>query len=126
MIEGLLDTHTLLWVLAGDSRVPKVLANRIDALPSNFGVSDASIWEIAIKRSTGKLTAPDDLPETISEYGFAHVPITRRQTWRVRNLPLHHRDPFDRLLISQAMDLEVPLISEDERLEEYAVELLWG
>lgn len=126
MIEALLDTHALLWILAGDSRVPRSLVNRINSSPSDFGVSDATIWEIAIKRSTGKLTAPDDLPETISEFGFTHIPITRRQAWTVRNLPLLHRDPFDRLLISQALDLHVPLASEDEKLNDYAVEVLWS
>jgi len=125
VIEALLDTHVLLWTLAGSTEVPGSLARRIDAAPSAFGVSDASIWEIAIKRSTGKLTVADDLPQIISSLGLSRVPITRRQAWAVRDLPFHHRDPFDRLLIAQAVDLQLPLISADGRFTAYGVATGW-
>lgn len=126
MIAGLLDTHPLLWTLAGDPRLPATLAGEIDADPARFAVSDVSLWEIAIKRSTGRLAVPDDLPRIVDDLGFTAAPIQRRQAWAVGDLPFHHRDPFDRLLVAQARDLGVPLISADAELRAYDVALRWG
>ncbi len=126
VISGLLDTHALLWTLADDDRLPDALAAEIDADPAGFAVSDVSLWEIAIKRSTGRLTVPDDLPQIVDGLGFTAVPIQRRQAWGVRDLPFHHRDPFDRLLVAQARDLGLPLISADPQLRAYDIDLRWG
>ena len=125
MIAGLLDTHPLLWALSDDERLPRWLRDDIETDPSSFGVSDASFWEIAIKRSTGKLRAPDDLPQIVSDLGFAQVEVTRTQMWAVRDLPTHHRDPFHRLLLAQARDLGVPIVTGDASLSEYDVPVLW-
>ena len=125
MIAGLLDTHPLLWALADDERMPAWLRRDIDADPASFGVSDACLWEIAIKRSTGKLRTPDDLPKIVAELGFHQVSITRAQVWAVRDLPLHHRDPFVRLLVAQARNLGVPVVTADEALSAYDVAVLW-
>lgn len=125
MIAGLLDTHPLLWALADDEHLPAWLRKDIDRDPARFGVSDACLWEIAIKRSTGKLRTPDDLPQIVAELGFSQVPITRAQVWAVRDLPFHHRDPFDRLLAAQARDLGVPLVTADEALAGYEIAVLW-
>lgn len=111
VITGLLDTQPLLWALTADDRLPTWLSEDIDSDPTMFGVSDLSLWEIAIKRSTGKLRTPDDLPRIVTDLGFAQVSITRSQVWSVRSLPFHHRDPFDRLLVAQARDLGVPLVT---------------
>ena len=125
MISGLLDTHPLLWVLADDERLPAWLRKDVEIDPSSFGVSDASMWEIAIKRSTGKLRTPGDLPQIVADLGFHMVEITRPQVWAVRELPFHHRDPFDRLLVAQARDLGVPIVSADEALSGYEIAVLW-
>jgi PIN domain nuclease of toxin-antitoxin system len=125
LIEALLDTHPLLWVLAGSRSAPEWLQTEIEDDPSRFGVSDATISEIAIKRSTGKLITPEDLPGIIMELGFATVPVTTRQAWSVHRLPFHHRDPFDRLLIAQAHDLGVPLVSGDPAIRNYDVTVRW-
>lgn len=125
VIAGLLDTHPLLWALAADERLPTWLSQDLDRDAAGFGVSDASLWEIAIKRSTGKLRTPDDLLQVIADLGFQQVSITRTQAWAVGDLPLHHRDPFDRLLVAQAQDLGVPLITSDEALSAYDVGVLW-
>lgn len=125
VIAGLLDTHPLLWALAADKRLPRWLTEDLEHDPTAFGVSDACLWEIAIKRSAGKLRTPDDLPAIIAELGFHHVSITRAQTWAVRDLPFHHRDPFDRLLVAQAQDLGVPLITADAAMSAYDVGVLW-
>jgi PIN domain nuclease of toxin-antitoxin system len=125
VIAGLLDTHPLLWALAGDERLPRWLTEDLDEDPSAFGVSDVCLWEIAIKRSTGKLRTPDQLPQILADLGFHHVSITRSQAWAVGDLPFHHRDPFDRLLVAQARDLGVPLITADAALSAYDVAVLW-
>jgi PIN domain nuclease of toxin-antitoxin system len=96
----------LLWTLAADRRLPRRLADRIDRDPAQFGISDVCFWEIAIKLATGRLRAPADLPEVVADLGFQQVSITPKQAWSVRDLPLHHRDPFDRLLVVQAQDLD--------------------
>ena len=125
VIAGLLDTHPLLWALAGDARLSRSLSQNIARDPTTFGVSDVVLWEIAIKRSTGKLSTPDELPQVVAELGFFQVPITRTQVWAVRDLPLHHRDPFDRLLVAQARDLGIPLVTADEAFSAYDVAVLW-
>jgi PIN domain nuclease of toxin-antitoxin system len=125
VIAGLLDTHPLLWALADDDRIPAWLREDIGADPTRFGVSDACLWEIAIKRSTGKLRTPDDLPRIVADLGFHQVSITRAQVWAVGDLPFHHRDPFDRLLVAQARDLGVPLVTADAALSDYDVAVLW-
>lgn len=125
VIAGLLDTHPLLWALAADERLPNWLSEDLDRDPENFGVSDVCLWEIAIKRSTGRLRTPDDFPLVISELGFQQFSITRTQIWAVRDLPFHHRDPFDRLLVAQAQQLGVPLITADAALAAYDVAVLW-
>ena len=71
------------------------------------------------------LSTPDELPQVVAELGFFQVPITRTQVWAVRDLPLHHRDPFDRLLVAQARDLGIPLVTADEALSAYDVAVLW-
>jgi PIN domain nuclease of toxin-antitoxin system len=125
VIGGLLDTQVLLWAFASDPRLPTWLGEDIDRDPAAFGVSDASLWEIAIKRATGKLRTPDDLPEIIADFGFQHVAISRTQVWNVRELPLHHRDPFDRLLVVQARDLGIPLVTADPAMSAYDVAIMW-
>lgn len=125
VIAGLLDTAPLLWDLEGDERVPAWLREDIDRDPSRYGVSDVCLWEVAIKRSVGKLQVIADLPQTLADLGFARIAITRSQVWAVGDLPLHHRDPFDRLLIAQARELGLPLVTADAAMSAYGVPTLW-
>ena len=125
LTTALLDTQPLLWALADDARLPASLGEAITADPTRFGVSDVSLWEIAIKRSTGKLRVADDLPTVIVDVGFSPVAITSRQVWAVRDLPFHHRDPFDRLLVAQARDLGIPIVSGDTAFAAYEVAVSW-
>jgi len=125
VITGLLDTQVLLWAFAADDRLPAWLGEDIDRDPASFGVSDVCLWEIAIKRSTGKLRTPEDLPQVVADVGFHQVSITRSQIWAVRELPFHHRDPFDRLLVAQARDLRVPVVTSDDAMSAYDVAVLW-
>ena len=121
----LVDTHALLWWLVDDPAL-SATARTVLADPANeLLASAASIWEIAIKRSLGKLEAPADLPERISDEGFAWLPVTAQHAWAVRSLPRHHRDPFDRLLVAQSVTEGLPIVTADPAFNQYGVELRW-
>jgi PIN domain nuclease of toxin-antitoxin system len=121
----LLDTHALLWWLTDDPALSTPAREAIADPINEPLVSTASVWEIAIKRSLGKITAPDDLPDRITDEGFPWLPISADHAWRVRELPLHHRDPFDRLLVAQALAERVPIVTTDPGFGPYGVEVLW-
>lgn len=120
----LIDAHALLWFVAGDSkRIGKALRTRIEA--EAMMVSTASLWEIAIKLGLGKLEAPDDLPARVEQLGFESLPVTTEHAWQVRDLPSHHRDPFDRLLIAQAQVERLPVVTADPSFDAYDVTVVW-
>lgn len=125
MSRLLVDTHALLWWLTDDSALSSTAREAFADPASEPLVSTASVWEIAIKRSLGKLTAPDDLPDRISGEGFSWLPISPAHAWAVRALPIYHRDPFDRLLVAQALAERLPLISADSQFEQYGVDVRW-
>jgi PIN domain nuclease of toxin-antitoxin system len=89
-------------------------------------VSAASVWEIEIKRALDKLEAPTDLLAQIDASGFTSLPIAAEHAVLAGRLPPYHRDPFGRMLIAQAMHLNVPLVSADEQFDAYPVARLWG
>jgi len=121
----LVDTHALLWWLADDPALSPAARDSI-ADPANEPlVSAASVWEIAIKRSLGKLSVPDDLPDRITSGGFAWLPISALHAWQVRDLPPHHRDPFDRVLVAQALIEHLRIITADAQFDAYGVEVRW-
>jgi PIN domain nuclease of toxin-antitoxin system len=121
----LVDTHALLWWVTDDPAL-SIAARDAIADPVNQPlVSTASVWEIAIKRSLGKLTAPDDLPQRISAEGFAWLPISAQHAWQVHDLPMHHRDPFDRILVAQALIERLPVVTADAEFQKYGVEARW-
>lgn len=125
MSRLLLDTHALMWWLTDDPALSAPARAAIADPVNEPLVSTTSVWEIAIKRSLGKITAPDDLPDRIIDDGFQWLPISADHAWRVRRLPLHHRDPFDRLLVAQALAEGLPIVTADRNLERYGVEVLW-
>jgi PIN domain nuclease of toxin-antitoxin system len=101
-------------------------ARTVIAKPENESlVSVASLWEIAIKRSLGKLDAPDDLASTIEAEGFASLPIGTHHAWNVGALPFHQLNPFDRLLIAQALGDGLPVLTTDPHFDASGVEVLW-
>lgn len=111
----LLDTHVLLWWLDD----PSLLSSARDAIsdPRNEAlVSVAVVWEITIKAALGKLDIPDDLEQMLAAAGFTLLPIDLRHVMAVRNLPAHHRDPFDRLLAAQAVIEIATLMTRDANL----------
>jgi len=84
-----------------------------------------SLWEIAIKAALGKLDAPEDLPERVEELGFELLAIAPKHAWRVRSLPHHHGDPFDRMLVAQAQLERLPIVTPDAAFDDYEVAVFW-
>jgi PIN domain nuclease of toxin-antitoxin system len=121
----LVDTHALLWWLDDAPELPEAARAAI-AHPANEPlVSTATLWEIAIKTSLGKLTVPAELPGEIDDAGFTWLPVGAEHSWAARELPFHHRDPFDRLLIAQALEEQLPVVTRDERFSAYGVAVRW-
>jgi PIN domain nuclease of toxin-antitoxin system len=122
-VRLLLDTHTLLWWLADDSRLD-ARARKAIARTSHVAVSAVSAWEIAIKRAIGGLTAPDDLEAELARHEFAPLPITFAHALRIGELPKLHRDPFDRMLVAQAQVEDLVLVTRDREIARYDVATL--
>ena len=125
----LLDTHTLLWFALDDKRL-SAKAEALTTDPANdVLISPASYWEIAIKISRGKYELDVDFVQfmetLVSENNFEILPIAPAHAAAVAELPFHHRDPFDRMLISQAIVEKIPILSADDAFESYAVARLW-
>lgn len=120
--QFLIDTHVLLWAISGDQRL---LPRHREILDKGGGlaVSVVSIWEIAIKRSTGKLTIDGDLLDVISSRAIPILRIDEHHAMRVELLAHHHRDPFDRLLIAQAQVEKLSILTNDPAFSRYDVAL---
>jgi len=128
MQQYLLDTHTLIWFIGGNKELSKTALQSIEADDAINLVSVASLWEIAIKISLGKLelkTPFNKINGQISENGFEILPVTFDDTLTVSALPFHHRDPFDRIMIAQAITNGLTIISKDERFSSYDVKVIW-
>ncbi len=125
----LLDTQALLWFLLDDPRLSRKALDCIADPDNDILVSPASHWEIAIKISIGKYGLTEDFESFFSREihgnGFLVLPIEIRHTAILTRLPFHHRDPFDRLIIAQALAEEVPLISSDGLFDRYGANRLW-
>ena len=121
----LLDTHAALWWLADDARVGADAERELSDGTNRILLSAAVVWEVAIKRSLEKLQAPADLAATLVGAGAQPLPITLDHAAAVESLPWHHRDPFDRMLIAQALAEGTPIVSQDDRLRQYGVTLVW-
>lgn len=120
----LIDTHVLLWWLADDDRLSPDVSSRISKGGNSIIVSPATAWEIEIKRAMGKLDCPDDLEQQIAASAFAILPITLRHATVAGRLPLHHKDPFDRLLIAQAQVEGLTILTADERIGAYDIDVM--
>ena len=127
-MKVLLDTHALLWWFNEPERLSKKAASTL-ANPANTAYVSAAVgWEIAIKVNLGKLNAlplVTELARHVIEEGFAELPVSIDQAVRAGLLPRHHRDPFDRLLVAQAQELNVPVLSADAVLDRYDIQRIW-
>ncbi len=123
----LLDTHYVLWALSGDKRISKAAVELIADPDQLVKVSLASLWEMTIKHSLGKLGLQGDLPETIGNIralGFELLSIKEEHILALGSLPHHHRDPFDRVLIAQAKHEGMHLLTADPHFKVYEVPLV--
>jgi PIN domain nuclease of toxin-antitoxin system len=125
----LLDSHTFLWFVLNDPQLSGVALNLIHDPANDILISPASYWEIAIKVRLGKVNLnasyDDFMQRGIAGNDFEILPIEPRHTSLLTTLPLHHRDPFDRLLIVQAMIEAIPIVSIDATFDSYGVQRLW-
>lgn len=126
-MEFLLDTHVFLWYLLGDPNLSSKAKEAIDT-KTDLYFSIASLWEISIKINIGKLQLNrsfEYLPKELQYINAQILPITSKDTEIYAVLPLHHRDPFDRILIAQAMNHSLVLISRDEAFDAYPIQRVW-
>lgn len=125
----LLDTHTFLWWIVDDPQLsPR--AGAIIRDPSNeIWFSATSAWEIAIKAQLGRITFEDDpvefIPQQVAANGFRHLPIQSDHALHVSRLALLHRDPFDRMLVAQALIERMVLLTADQTIAKYDVQVVW-
>lgn len=127
MSTFLLDTHAFIWLTENDSNLSDNLRITIDAADLVY-LSIASLWEIAIKLKLGKLSLQqsyETIGAAIDTSDILILPISFADTVQVRNLPLHHNDPFDRMLISQAINHSLTVISTDKKFDAYSIKRLW-
>ncbi len=129
-MRALLDTHALLWFLSGDRRLSDRARSAIADPDNEALLSVGSRWEITIKASLGKITLDEPfeqlIPAKLAAERIEVLPIEMRYLAALRQLPFHHRDPFDRLIIAQAMTEGVPVITRDAAFEPYRIATLWN
>jgi PIN domain nuclease of toxin-antitoxin system len=126
----LLDTHTLIWFIMGDPNLPVHLRTLIETLENQRLVSVASLWEIAVKVSLGKLDIGSSfeqfIPGQLNANRIEILPISVTHLQRIAQLPFHHRDPFDRLIIAQSLVEDIPVLSRDRQFDQYEILRLWN
>lgn len=123
----LLDTHALLWALSAPSRLPARVASAIRAADTDVYASSVTTWELAIKATLGKIDA--DLGAVAAAARAAHfdeLPVTIAHTLRLGALPGHHQDPFDRLLVAQAIEERLAIVTHDPVIARYPVSVFWS
>ncbi len=124
----ILDTHVFLWYLQDDDQLTPPIANILESTENKLYLSIASLWEIAIKLGIGKLELEysfDDLQSALNQFNIQILPIEFLDTRQYLDLPLHHRDPFDRILVSQSLRHGFTLVSRDAVLDAYNIQRLW-
>jgi PIN domain nuclease of toxin-antitoxin system len=124
-VRLLVDTHAALWLLGEDERLSAHADEILTDAANEVLLSAAVVWEVAIKRSLGKLDAPDGFARELIDGGAVPLPISIDHAQAVRSLPWHHRDPFDRLLVVKAGIENAVLVSNDERLHPYGMRVAW-
>ncbi len=120
----LLDTHILLWWLIQDPKLSPTETAMITDPDNLVFVSAATAWEIAVKKMIGKLEAPDDLPAALAANNFLELPITIDHSQKLYQLPLHHHDPFDRIMVAQAMSENLILMTRDPKIALYEIKII--
>jgi PIN domain nuclease of toxin-antitoxin system len=124
-LKLLLDTHAALWFLSGDDRLGENAGRHLADDTNRVLLSAAVVWEIAVKRSLGKLTVPDEYLTLLLDAGVQPLAVSVAHAAAVERLPPHHHDPFDRMLVCQASIEGGALVSRDDALRPYGVTLIW-
>ncbi len=128
MSTYLLDTHVWLWLQATPERISGEVREQLADPANTLLLSAASSWEIAIKYRLGKLPLPqppaDYVPDRMRRSGVTALPIEHGHALRVADLPDHHNDPFDRLIVAQAQELRIAVVTADEQLSAYSVQIV--
>jgi PIN domain nuclease of toxin-antitoxin system len=124
-LKLLLDTHAALWWLSDDHRFGDNAARKVTDDANQVLLSAAVVWEVAVKRSLGKLEGPEDFVPALLQAGVQALPMDLQHAAAVEGLPWHHRDPFDRMLVAQASIEGAAIVSRDEALRPYGVTLVW-
>jgi PIN domain nuclease of toxin-antitoxin system len=124
-LKLLLDTHAALWWLSADPRFGATAEGHLTDATNQVLLSAVVVWEVALKRSLGKLRAPGDLAPTLLGSGAVPLPLDLHHAAAVEQLPWHHRDPFDRLLVAQATVERAALVSRDAALAAYGITVVW-
>jgi PIN domain nuclease of toxin-antitoxin system len=122
-VSLILDTHVVLWWLTDDPTLADDIKNRLDREPDVY-VSAATVWEVAIKQATGKLSGPPGLSERVRDSGFTPLPISFEHAITAGRLPMIHRDPFDRMLVAQAQCEDLTLVTRDSNCRKYNIAVL--
>ena len=126
-MQLLIDTRILIWFFEGNKSLSKLRRQIISNSNNNVFVSIASLWEMAIKISVGKLTLAEPLADVIKQIAVENIeilPIAPEHTLQVSILPFHHRDPFDRIIIAQAQFENLPIMTDDSEFNNYKIKIL--
>lgn len=124
----LVDTHAVIWFITNNERLPSHTKSLMEDKSNMCFVSIATYWEMSIKHSIGRLTLHTDLAsifQIIDESGFEILPITINHTLANANLDFHHQDPFDRIMIAQAITEQLQIITTDKEFSNYPVSVIW-
>ena len=128
-MKVLVDTHTFIWALLQDHRLSAKVKQILRSDEHELVLSLVSLWEIAIKIKTGKLNTIGSsvayIHDEMEAYGMELLPIRYNHVLQLETLPVHHSDPFDRLLIAQAIAESLPILTHDEKFKPYPVRVIW-
>ena len=126
----LLDTHTFLWFIGGDPRLNRYVRQLIEEFSNERWLSLASLWEMSIKVSLGKLKVPLPFTKLVTEHVHGNaikvLNIMPEHLDTLRILPFYHKDPFDRLIIAQAISENIPILSQDGNFDSYPIQRFWS
>lgn len=128
-MDLLLDTCALIWLTSDPSHISPTAKSAIDHPDSRLHVSHASLWEIVLKHQTGKLSLPESPRQwwlsQINRWLFVEIPLNAEVILRSSELPQHHKDPFDRIIIAQSLMLNRPVLSPDRHFPAYGAKIVW-
>lgn len=122
-MKVLLDTQIFVWIMVDDARLGRVARDTLGSADAIY-LSTASIWEISIKRAQGRLTVPDDLLDRVRASTIEPLAVTMEHGWLAGRLPMLHADPFDRMIIAQAISEGMTIVTSDRRMRGYGVPVI--